>query len=70
MFRSYIISFVKLQYKLSNSSAAKLLSNNVYLLYGPSVDQVFRSVADDKTPKILSDVTAEFLRQFARLSRG
>lgn len=55
---------------LANSSAAKLLSNNVYLLYGPSVDQVFRSVATDVTPKVLSDVTAEFLRQFARLSRG
>lgn len=55
---------------LANSSAAKLLSNNVYLLYGPSVDQVFRSVATDTTPKILSDVRDEFLRQFARLSRG
>lgn len=56
--------------KLANSSAAKLLSNNVYLLYGPSVDQVFRSVATDVTPEVLSDVTSEFLRQFARLSRG
>ena len=55
---------------LQNSEKAVRLDNNVYLLYGPSVDQVFRSVADDKTPKILSDVTAEFLRQFARLSRG
>ena len=55
---------------LANSSGAVALSKNVYLLYGPSVDQVFRGVAVDVTPKVLSDVASEFLRQFARLSRG
>lgn len=45
-------------------------SGNVYLLYGPSVDQVFGAVADDTSPTILDDITNEFFRQFARLSRG
>lgn len=38
-------------------------SKNLYLLYGPSVDQVFRTVAGDEAPK-----AAEFLEQeFSRL---
>lgn len=44
------------------------LGHNLYLLYGPSVDQVFREVAEDQSPEILSEVETEFLRQFARLS--
>lgn len=44
------------------------LANNLYLLYGPSVDQVFRTVADEQAPAILEDVQTEFLRQFDRLS--
>lgn len=40
----------------------------VALLYGPSVDQVFRDVADSIGEPILNLVTAEFFRQFARLS--
>jgi hypothetical protein len=43
---------------------------NLYLLYGPSVDQVFRSVRDDIAPEVASRAEREFLRQFARLSRG
>lgn len=40
------------------------------LLYGPSVNQVFRTVAPDITPAIEQRLRQEFLRQFARLSRG
>lgn len=53
---------------LQNSEKAVRLDNNVYLLYGPSVDQVFRSVADDITPSIQQSVSRQFFRQFARLS--
>ena len=44
------------------------LGHNLYLLYGPSVDQVFRTVAMDRAPEIVSMVETEFYRQFARLS--
>lgn len=54
--------------QLRNSTGAKSLENNVYLLYGPSVDQVFRTVAGDVTPEIVQSVTREFFRQFARMS--
>ena len=40
----------------------------VALLYGPSVDQVFRDVAEDKGSDILNLVSREFFRQFDRLS--
>jgi len=40
---------------------------NVYLLYGPSVDQVFRGVAADQAPEIARMVEVEFFRQFDRL---
>lgn len=36
------------------------------LLYGPSVNQVFLSVADQLTPEFLDRLSDEFLRQFAR----
>lgn len=40
----------------------------LYLLYGPSVDQVFRTVAGDISPEVADEVAAQFFRQFARLS--
>lgn len=40
----------------------------VFLLYGPSVNQVFQSVADDIAPEVTSAMEAEFQRQFTRLS--
>lgn len=55
---------------LSNSERAVRLADNVWLLYGPSVDQVFSTVADDRAGDIADIVTNKFLRQFARLSRG
>lgn len=44
------------------------LSKDVFLLYGPSVDQVFRSVSVTETPLVLNDIETEFYRQFGRLS--
>lgn len=46
------------------------LANNVYLLYGPSVDQVVRTVAEESLPEIGEFLSKEFYRQFTRLSRG
>lgn len=53
---------------LKNSRRAKKLSDNVYLLYGPSVDQVFKGVAGDEAPQALAFLEREFLRlQDARI---
>jgi len=49
---------------------AKSLGPNVILLYGPSVDQVFRSVSSDIQPEVADAAAAEFFRQFARLNDG
>lgn len=46
------------------------LGNGVVLLYGPSVDQVFRGVASDIQPAVADAAVTEFFRQFARLSNG
>lgn len=46
------------------------LDQNVYLLYGPSVDQVFREVMVTDTPVVLGQVRDEFFRQFFRLTGG
>lgn len=40
------------------------------LLYGPSVDQVFRTVRQDMLPQLSAFTNAEFLRQFSRLSQS
>ncbi len=61
---------------LRNSTGAKLLAGanhkrpdqNVYLLYGPSVDQVFRGVAAEMSDEILRRATANFIRQFGRFT--
>lgn len=45
---------------------AKAFGGGLYLLYGPSVNQVMRTVADDKSPAILDAVWEEFLRQMNR----
>lgn len=52
----------------SNAYKPVRLDKNLWLLYGPSVDQVFRTVAEDKSDEIADMVTRKFLRQFARLS--
>jgi len=38
------------------------VAGNLYLLYGPSVDQVFRTVAEDIAPEASDMLEAEFLR--------
>lgn len=53
--------------RLRNKVTARKVSNGLYLLYGPSVDQVFRSldgtgVANDMVPEIERDLSEEFLR--------
>lgn len=55
---------------LRETEGAKRLANNVYLLYGPSVDQVFGGVIEDQSQNILEIVGRNFLRQFGRLSRA
>lgn len=46
-----------------------LVKGKVALLYAPSVDQVFRTVAPEEAPRIADDISAEFHRNFARLSK-
>jgi hypothetical protein len=53
---------------LNNSQGAVKLANNVYLLYGPSVDQVFKGVAEDRSGDIANMVTKQFFRQFDRIT--
>lgn len=42
---------------------------NLFLLYGPSVDQVFQTVREDIQPAVTDYAEREFLRQFSRLAR-
>ena len=53
-----------------NTHSEVMLADNVWLLYGPSVDQVLSGVADDVAPGIQRSLSKQFLRQFARLTRG
>lgn len=46
------------------------VSGNLYLLYGPSVDQVFRDVRFDVQAPIGDVLESSFLRNYGRLSRG
>lgn len=53
--------------RLSNKRTAKKLANGLYLLYGPSVDQVFidnagNGVAQDIQPDLADGLAEEFLR--------
>lgn len=50
------------------SSGSVKLAENLYLLYGPSVNQVFADVAKSKSGAIGDMVTKQFLRQFNRMS--
>jgi hypothetical protein len=59
--------------RLTNTIGAKYITNGplagVALLYGPSVDQVFATVATDISPALLEYLSLEFVRQFERLFR-
>lgn len=46
--------------------SARTLTTTLYLLYGPSVDQVFREIAEENSPQILQWIGDEFVRQFNR----
>ncbi|QGH44996.1 hypothetical protein [Bacteriophage Phobos] len=48
--------------RVVNKTRMTRIGAGLYLLYGPSVDQVFRSVADDQAPKAADFLEAEFLR--------
>jgi hypothetical protein len=53
-----------------NSKAAVELAPNVFLLYGPSVDQVFGDVAWKNRDEIGDLLSNQFFRQVRRLSNG
>lgn len=55
---------------MRNSDKAVRLDDNVYLLYGPSVDQVFKGVAVDVAPQMTVALSRRFFHHFTRLSRG
>lgn len=55
---------------MTNTRAAKPIGSGWYLLYGPSVNQVFNTVRDDIAPTIANTLSSEFDRQFRRLSNG
>lgn len=42
---------------------------DVWLLYGPSVDQVVTGIAGERAPQVADKLRAEFFRQFDRVSR-
>ncbi|AEY69569.1 hypothetical protein AH2_00059 [Burkholderia phage vB_BceS_AH2] len=48
--------------RLRNKTQMQQLDHNVYLLYGPSVDQVFRTVREDIAGDTRSFLEAEFRR--------
>lgn len=47
-----------------NKTKSVQLDHNLHLLYGPSVDQVFRTVADEDSEQVADIVETEFWRQF------
>ncbi len=51
-----------------NGGASVQLAPNLYLLYGPSVDQIAREVYVTETPKIGEELLREFTRQWIRLN--
>lgn len=56
--------------ELEKTDGAIQLADNVYLLYGPSVEQVFRGVANDNTSFIADNVRRRFVHHFSRRVRG
>lgn len=58
--------------KLRNTVGARpiALDKGLYLLYGPSVEQIFRETGPEQAPQVLKLVEQEFYRQFFRLTGG
>lgn len=48
----------------------KTQNSEVYLLYGPSVEQVFRSVAPEIAPDLSKNLNANFVRHYVRLNNA
>lgn len=56
--------------RVTNKRQMKSLGGGLYLLYGPSVAQVFDDVALSMQGELSNRVATEFVRQFERLSNG
>jgi hypothetical protein len=56
--------------RVSNKRQMKALGGGLYLLYGPSVAQVFDDVAIEMQGEVSDYLANEFVRQFERLSNG
>ncbi len=55
---------------ISNKIKMAPFGGGLYLLYGPSVDQVYRTVAASNAPMIADYLAEEFFRQFVLRSEG
>lgn len=55
---------------LQSTQKASPLGGGAYLLYGPSVAQVFDTVREDIAPEVADFAGFEFVRQFRRLTSG
>lgn len=49
---------------------ATAMGSGLYLLYGPSVNQVFRAISTEVAPQAADELATQFIRQFIRLSGG
>lgn len=47
---------------IRNKKAVRKIGAGLYLLFGPSIDQVFRTVSQDQAPETAEDLEREFLR--------
>lgn len=56
--------------KMQSTQKASPLGGGAYLLYGPSVAQVFDTVRGDIADEVARYAAAEFVRQFRRAARG
>lgn len=52
----------------ANTFSSTLGGGSIALLYGPSVDQVFKGVSSDISGNVADELATEFFRQFERLS--
>lgn len=55
---------------MTNSRKARQIGKNLYILFGPSVDQAFRTSMPTLVPQVMDQFESNFYRQFARLNRG
>jgi len=45
-----------------------MLAPDLYLLYGPSVDQAFATISTAKSPAVAEELEKQFIRQYVRLT--